>query len=224
MNTDLNFPSGNPLDAAGNLTPQWRMFFLTLFTRSGGTAGNDTSALQAAITAADAKITDLQTEGGAGSPVPDMAAVYAMIHVVEAIAVQAMAASTRQPDERGEAGEAGAFGALERRIAEIESQIHRAGADGALIRRVDDAEVAANAGHAPPVTSVATRQGDVTLAVADVSGAAPSANASFTGTFAIAPATTTTAPSAGSAGALPTAPAGYVTITIGGVARKIAYY
>jgi hypothetical protein len=36
--------------------------------------------------------------------------------------------------------------------------------------------------------------------------------------------TTTTAPAAGGAGALPATPAGYVTITIGGVAHKVAYY
>ena len=37
-------------------------------------------------------------------------------------------------------------------------------------------------------------------------------------------ATTTTAPSAGGAGALPATPAGYMTITVGSTARKIAYY
>lgn len=37
-------------------------------------------------------------------------------------------------------------------------------------------------------------------------------------------ATTTTAPAAGSAGALPATPAGYSTITINGTARKVAYY
>jgi hypothetical protein len=36
--------------------------------------------------------------------------------------------------------------------------------------------------------------------------------------------TTTTAPSAGAAGALPATPAGYLTVTINGTARKIAYY
>jgi hypothetical protein len=44
------------------------------------------------------------------------------------------------------------------------------------------------------------------------------------GTIAISPATTTTAPAAGGAGALPATPAGYMTITIGGVDRKVAYY
>jgi len=36
--------------------------------------------------------------------------------------------------------------------------------------------------------------------------------------------TTTTAPGAGGAGALPATPAGYMTVTINGVTRKIAYY
>jgi hypothetical protein len=44
------------------------------------------------------------------------------------------------------------------------------------------------------------------------------------GTLAFTPATTTTAPAAGGAGALPATPTGYAAITIGGIARKIAYY
>ena len=35
---------------------------------------------------------------------------------------------------------------------------------------------------------------------------------------------TTTAPSAGGAGALPATPAGYLTVLVNGVARQIAYY
>lgn len=42
--------------------------------------------------------------------------------------------------------------------------------------------------------------------------------------ISIAPATTTTAPSSGGAGALPATPTGYFTINIGGTARKVAYY
>lgn len=42
--------------------------------------------------------------------------------------------------------------------------------------------------------------------------------------ISIKPATTTTAPSAGGAGALPATPTGYFTINIGGTARKVAYY
>lgn len=37
-------------------------------------------------------------------------------------------------------------------------------------------------------------------------------------------ATTATAPSAGAGGALPATPAGYVTISIGGTSRQVAYY
>ncbi len=42
--------------------------------------------------------------------------------------------------------------------------------------------------------------------------------------ISIAPATTTTAPAAGGAGALPATPTGYANITIGGTVRKMAYY
>ncbi len=51
-----------------------------------------------------------------------------------------------------------------------------------------------------------------------------SGNLTVTGGLTMSPATTTTAPSAGGAGALPATPAGYATVTIGGTARKIAYY
>lgn len=44
------------------------------------------------------------------------------------------------------------------------------------------------------------------------------------GSIAMAPATTTTAPAAGGAGALPATPTGYATMTIGGTVRKLAYY
>ncbi len=49
-------------------------------------------------------------------------------------------------------------------------------------------------------------------------------NLTVTGGFSFSPATTTTAPAAGGAGALPATPAGYATVTVGGTARKIAYY
>lgn len=42
--------------------------------------------------------------------------------------------------------------------------------------------------------------------------------------ISIAPATTTTAPAAGGAGALPATPTGYATIRINGTDRKVAYY
>lgn len=49
------------------------------------------------------------------------------------------------------------------------------------------------------------------------------AKGSFT-TLSFSPSTTTTAPAAGGADALPATPAGYATMTIGGTLRKIAYY
>lgn len=140
MNTGLNFPSGNPLDPSGNLTPQWRMFFLTLFTRSGGTSGNDTATLQAALVKANANIADLQAEDAQGEPAPDMAAVFGLIHVVEAIAAQAMAAASRQPDERGETGESASVSHLSQRVAELGGQIEHYHADDALRQRIADLE------------------------------------------------------------------------------------
>jgi hypothetical protein len=140
LNTDLNFPSGNPLDSAGNLTPQWRMFFLTLFTRTGGTSGNDTSTLQTAINAANANIADLQSEDGKGESTPDMAAVFGLIHVVEAIAAQAMAAASAHPDERGEEGDGASLTNLSQRIAELEKQLENRGSDDALRQHIADLE------------------------------------------------------------------------------------
>jgi hypothetical protein len=152
MSTGANFPSGNPLDRAGNLTPQWRSFFLTLFTRSGGTSGNDTSALQDAILKAAADIADLQAEDGKGSPAPDMAAVYAMIHLVESAAAQAMAAATRQYDERGDAGEGAGFVDLSQRVAELEGQLEQYRSDDALRIRIADLESKIEAISAPQIT------------------------------------------------------------------------
>lgn len=51
-----------------------------------------------------------------------------------------------------------------------------------------------------------------------------SGNAAITGGLSFSPATTATAPTAGGAGALPATPAGYMTVTVGGTARKVAYY
>jgi hypothetical protein len=351
MNTAANFPSGNPLDATGNLTPQWRSFFLTLFNRSGGTLGSDTSALQDAITKALAGIADLEAEESAGSPAPDMAAVFGLIHLVEAIAAQAMAAASRQPDERGETGESASVSHLSQRVAELEGQIEHYRADDALRQRIADLEsrveslqpVIADASQITGLGSMASQDaGAVSItggsgvfsalscaanafigAVASVlnvtvgrlficvrgstgaggvelSSAAADADATLAGivqfsdtngtgtdkrlaliqgftsgttannrggalTFAtkrnasgvaeaarisndqkfligstavdgstnllqvnssisIVPTTTTTAPTAGGAGALPATPTGYATIRIGGTDRKIAYY
>jgi hypothetical protein len=46
----------------------------------------------------------------------------------------------------------------------------------------------------------------------------------LTGGFSFAPTTTTAAPAAGVAGALPATPSGYATVTIDGISRQIAYY
>lgn len=350
MNTGLNFPSGNPLDPSGNLTPQWRMFFLTLFTRSGGTAGSDTATLQAAITKANANIADLQSEDAQGDPAPDMAAVFGLIHVVEAIAAQAMAAASRQSDERGETGESASVTHLSQRVAEIEGQIEHYRADDALRQRIADLEsriesmqpVIADASQLTGLGTMATQNasavavtggsgvfsslasstntfiGNVSVLIAGATGriftairgstgaggielstsavdadallsgviqagdangtggerrlgmiqfltnGATSTNRGgaiafvtkadggavteagrFTntqrlllgtttdngtdrlqvnGSISMSPTTTTTAPAAGAAGALPATPTGYANITIGGTARKIAYY
>jgi hypothetical protein len=53
----------------------------------------------------------------------------------------------------------------------------------------------------------------------------PYATISLTSPLTLNPATTTTtAPAAGGAGALPATPAGYVTVNINGVNRQIAFY
>jgi hypothetical protein len=67
-------------------------------------------------------------------------------------------------------------------------------------------------------------------AVADVTGAAPIASPTFTGTVTepdapvLTAATTTTSATAGAATALPATPTGYLTISINGTLQKIAYY
>lgn len=60
--TASNFPSGTPLDSQGNLTPQWRLFFLTLFNRTGGAGGNDSAALLALIEGLQKALDDLAAE------------------------------------------------------------------------------------------------------------------------------------------------------------------
>lgn len=49
-------------------------------------------------------------------------------------------------------------------------------------------------------------------------------NVSFDGKIAFAAVTTATAPAAGAAGALPAAPVGYMTVTVNGTNRQVAYY
>ncbi|WP_144025178.1 hypothetical protein [Burkholderia sp. HI2500] len=141
MNTQANFPSGNPLDASGNLTPHWRLFFMALFSRTGSESGNDTSAMQKAIA-------DLQTETSAGEPSPDLSKIYALIDAAEAVAAQAMAAAVRAPDERGESGDASATGDLLNRIRELEQRID--GASGASTFATQDFDAQLGAGVSIP--------------------------------------------------------------------------
>lgn len=55
--TDANFPYGNPWDEAGNLTSQWRSFFLALLTRTGGSGTpTDITGLQQQVIAQDVEI------------------------------------------------------------------------------------------------------------------------------------------------------------------------
>jgi hypothetical protein len=73
-----------------------------------------------------------------------------------------------------------------------------------------------------PVTSVATRTGDVTLAVADISGAAPIASPTFTGKVTTAASTTSSAGFRIPQGTAPTSPVnGDVWLTLAGVAANV---
>ncbi|MBR7999245.1 hypothetical protein [Burkholderia vietnamiensis] len=59
MSLNANFPAGSPLDPQGRLTPEWRMFFLTLLNRGGGSSGVDVSALQMQVNAQAAELGEL---------------------------------------------------------------------------------------------------------------------------------------------------------------------
>lgn len=198
MSDGLNFPSGSPLDPSGNLTPQWRMFFLTLFTRSGGSAGNDTAALQAAIQKANANITDLQTEDAGGAPAPDLSMVYGLIYAIEAIAVQAMAAAARVHDERGEAGEcspvarqpddraefgdASAYGDLLSRFRSLEGHVHGPAGERALSMQDIDAQLAAGAFMPTDTAHLTNGAGFVTSQAGRILGVRTLANGVYTPT------------------------------------------
>lgn len=295
-NLTANFPNGDPVDPNGRLTPQWRAFFLSLFTRTGGATGDDSGTIRSDLDKAIANIKELQAETQHGEPSIDVAAMYSMIYAIEAIAAQAMAATLRTPDERGESGEANAVSVLTARLAEIESQIEHYRSDDALRQRVGDLEskvesIAPMIGDASQLTGLGTfaaqnyatppalgqttpnlaaftyltlnsgttAQADLQItnglangpqikmtegasstsntlrihggilqvmnngysAVFQLDG---SGNLTVNGGLTMSPATTTTAPAAGGAGALPATPAGYATVTIGGTARKIPYY
>lgn len=141
MNTQANFPYGNPLDATGNLTPQWRLFFMALFSRTGSESGNDSSAMQKAIA-------DLQTESANGEPTPDISGIYSLIYAVEAVAAQAMAASVRTVDEHGDSGDASAHGYLLSRIGELESRVD--GISGTATPSTQDIDAQLGAGTSIP--------------------------------------------------------------------------
>lgn len=213
MNVDSNFPAGVPIDASGRLTMQWRQFLMALFTRTGGTVGVDIAAV----------IDDLMAEDASGTPAPDMAAVYAMIHAVEAIAAQAMASVSRVPDERGEAGEGASVTILMQRVSDLEAKI-----DAISTPMITDTSQMSNGSKflAAPnnLSDVASASSALTNLGVGAGNSPTFAGMTLTGPFSFAPTTTTTAPSAGGAGALPATPTGYATVTIGGTARKFAYY
>ncbi|MDW9228632.1 hypothetical protein C7S15_3229 [Burkholderia cepacia] len=285
MNTQGNFPAGDPIDPSGNLTPQWRAFFLTLFNRSGSEQGTDTAALKTALEQAQAKITDLQTEDAEGKPSSDLAAIFGLIHLVEAMVAQAMATAAQRPDERGEAGESSNSLDLGRRVADLEAALNSFApliADASQITGLGTFAAQNFAtppaiGGTTPNSVAATALTGGTLSITEpstfnratfqlnagsntagatakwtgngattpsksfrvVSGVYQILNDAFTATIfqlddagnttlggglAFSPVTTTTAPAAGGAGALPATPAGYATVTIGGTARKFPYY
>lgn len=94
MNTLSNLPGpAVPLVGAdGRLAPAWLQFFMALFARTGGAPGIAAS--------------DTQADTSGGTPIVDLAPVYAMLYAVEAMAAQAMAT-----------------GSLLTRIAELEARI-----------------------------------------------------------------------------------------------------
>jgi hypothetical protein len=225
VNIANNVPSaGLPvLGPDGRMVPVWFQFFVTLLTRTGGTQG--------------LLVTDMQSEVSSGVPAVDVDGIYSMIYAIEAMAAQAMAT-----------------GPLLDRIAELEAQLAAGAAMPAAvltegspigdIQRSTGKFTSLNAsgpvlldGAGPQITfntggPVVSSPNAATLAIsADVqaTGALSGASVSTTGglsggALSIAPTTTTTAPGAGGAGALPATPAGYMTVTVNGTARKVPYY
>lgn len=253
------------------MTPQWRMFFLSLFNRSGGAGGFDASALQsqinqadADIDAANANITDLQTDAAQGVPTPDMAVVFGLIHAVEAIAAQAMAVAASRPDERGETGDSSSEPAES--LADLRAMVESGNSIGgvpwdapppigtttpntAVLSGLTVKEPGASTttltvdgsvdpsganllfigdGSTTPKKTIRVHGGVLQIANSAYSAILlsldDSGNLTAAAGLSFSPATTTTAPGAGAAGALPATPAGYATVTIGGTPRKIAYY
>jgi hypothetical protein len=96
--TSANFPSGDPLDQQGRLTPQWRMFFLALFNRSGG-AGQpvDLSMIQSQIAKQGKEINDLFMLEGASASIALIGALVQRVAVLE-MALQSVVHVSRPPD------------------------------------------------------------------------------------------------------------------------------
>ena len=83
--TSANFPSGDPLDPQGHLTTQWRMFFLSLFQRTGGTgAPIDISTLQGNVAAQGGEISELFMLQGASAGVALVGALMQRVAALEA--------------------------------------------------------------------------------------------------------------------------------------------
>lgn len=184
----------------GRLVPAWFQFFMSLFARTGGAPGIAAS--------------DTQADTAAGTPVADLAPVYAMIHLAEATAAQAMAT-----------------GPLIDRIAELEARIDALGQPASM---PSDIEVQLAGGSPVPAGYLA--DGDAigntnpntgkftSLTASSMTATSVSADSVSAGDLELSPATTTASPSAGAAGALPATPSGYATISINGTAHKIPYY
>jgi hypothetical protein len=98
IDTSANFPAGDPLDPQGRLTPQWRMFFLALFNRSGG-AGNpvDLSTLQDAIAQQGKTMNDLFMLEGANASVALVGALVQRVAALE-MALQSVVHVSRAAD------------------------------------------------------------------------------------------------------------------------------
>jgi hypothetical protein len=193
----------------GRLSQVWYQWFVTLFRRTGDLLGGSLSDVAAEassgtptpdLTRLDAIAPVLE----AGVSQPDFAQVYGLIYAVEAMAAQAMAT-----------------GPLLARIADLEAQLLSGPAMPAAVL-TEGAPIGAIQPSTGTFTSVSASS---VSASGGVSGGSVSAAGSLSGgSLAISPTTTTTAPAAGGAGALPATPAGYATITINGTSHQIPYY
>lgn len=114
MSIVSNIPSpGVPLIGPdGRMVMVWFQFFMSMYTRTGGTSGQDSGSLQ--ISLED------------GVPQPDLGGVYALIAVIESMAAQAQAAASQPRDERGETGDGATLAHVLARVADLESRIEAA--------------------------------------------------------------------------------------------------